>query len=198
MYNKVVRSHKLKFTAFLSTNLIPFRENLRIVRPLFTAETLDLLAYQSNRQDARNNVQSPHRFKWELQCYIENEKEKEAANLKNAIEVLVHLIQLDIDDVKLIKNSLYAYGSTEGVTDKAKRAIGNLVMKAIYTINMPSAAIEVKTRENCYFVFFSQILLPLLNDFRDFIIHFYSSKLYFCSSIPIQNRANFSAVSKVL
>lgn len=154
MYNKVVRSHKLKFTAFLSTNLIPFRENLRIVRPLFTAETLDLLAYQSNRQDAWNNVQSPHRFKWELQCYIENEKEKEAANLKNAIEVLVHLIQSDIDDVELIKNSLYAYGSTEGVTDKAKRAIGNLVMKAIYTINMPSAAIEVKTRENCYFVSF--------------------------------------------
>lgn len=124
------------------------------MRPLFTAETLDLLTYQSNRQDARNNVESPHRFKWELQCYIENEKDKEATSLKNAIEVLVHLAQSDTDDVKLIKNTLYAYGSTEGVTDKAKRAIGNLVMKAIYSINMPNVASEVKTWGCCYFVAF--------------------------------------------
>lgn len=117
------------------------------VRTLFTSETLDLATYQKNREDAEKNIENANHFKWELQCYIQNEPEKEASNLKEAIEVLSHLIQSDLDDIKLIKDTLYAYGSLKDVTEKAKRSIGNLVMKAFHSINRPNEAFEVNTFE---------------------------------------------------
>lgn len=104
---------------------------------------MDLETYQKNRQDAAKNVENPNHFRWELQTYIQNEPEKEATGLKNAIEVLAHLIQPDIDDIKLVKDTLYAYESVADVTDKAKRSVGNLVMKSMYAINRPDEAFEV-------------------------------------------------------
>lgn len=110
---------------------------------LFTYETLDITQYQQNRQDALSNVEQPHRFKWELQCYLENESEKQALQLKNAIEVLTHLIQSDTSDVELIRNALYTYGSMSEVNEKAKRSMGNLVMMAIHSVNLADAALQV-------------------------------------------------------
>lgn len=112
---------------------------------MFTIGTLELETYQRNRHDAENNVESPHHFKWELQTYIENEPDKDAVSLKNAIEVLVHLVQPDNDDFKLVKDTLYAYNSIENVTDKAKRSIGNMVMKAAHSLNRSDEAFEVNT-----------------------------------------------------
>lgn len=114
-----------------------------VARTLFTSETLDITQYQQNRQNAIENVEQPHRFKWELQCYLENEAEKEAPHLKNAIEVLAHIIESDMNDVELIRKTLYTYGSLPGVTEKAKRSIGNLTMSAIHSVNMADVALQV-------------------------------------------------------
>lgn len=113
-------------------------------RKLFTVETLDLTGYQNNRQDAINNVIEANKFKWELQAYVENESELDAVRLNSALEVLVHLAQPEFEDVNLMKNTLYAYDSIDGVNEKAKRSIGNLVLKAMYSINLPDAALKVK------------------------------------------------------
>lgn len=113
------------------------------VRTLFTAETLGLTDYHKNRQNALSNVEGINSFKWALRCYIDNESELEESRLKNAIEALVHLVNSDLDDADLVKRTLYAIKSLDDVTDKTKRTIGNLVMKAIYSINMPDKAIEV-------------------------------------------------------
>lgn len=120
---------------------------MAIARTLFTAETLDLLDYQTNRQNAFQNVIGINNFKWELRCYLDNEKDLEELRIKNAMEVLVHLVDSNSDDVELIKKTLYAIESFDGITNKTKRTIGNLVMKAIYTINMPEKAIEVTLNE---------------------------------------------------
>lgn len=104
---------------------------------------MDITQYQQNRQNAIENVEQPHRFKWELQCYLENEAEKEAPHLKNAIEVLAHLIQSDMNDVELLRKTLYTYGSLPGVTEKAKRSIGNLTMSSIHSVNMADVALQV-------------------------------------------------------
>lgn len=110
---------------------------------MFTAETLGLTDYHTNRQNALNNVEGIKNFKWELKCYIDNEKELEAIRLKNAIEALAHLVDSDLDDVDLIKKTLYAIQSQKDVTDKTKRTIGHLVMKAIHSINLPDTALQV-------------------------------------------------------
>lgn len=112
-------------------------------RTLFTIETLNLTEYQKNRQDALDNVIEANKFKWELQVYVENESEMDANRLKAALEVLAHLAQPEFEDVNLIKNTLYALNSVKGVTDKAKRSVGNLIMKTCYSINITDAAIEV-------------------------------------------------------
>lgn len=112
-------------------------------RTLFTAETLGLTDYHTNRQNAFNNVEGINTFKWALRCYVDNESELEEIRLKNAIEVLAHMVNSDLDDVDLVKRTLYAIKSLDDVTDKTKRTIGNLVMRAIYSINMPDVAIEV-------------------------------------------------------
>lgn len=112
-------------------------------RTLFTSETLDITQYQQNRQHAFENVEQPHRFKWELQCYIENEAEKESLHLKNAIEVLVHLIQSDMNDIDLIRKALYTYGSLPDVKEKGKRTIGNLTMSAIHSVNRADVGLQV-------------------------------------------------------
>lgn len=117
---------------------------IKTARTLFTAETLDLISYQKNRQDAINNVVAAKKFKWELQAYVENEKDLDAIRLKEALEVMAHLVQPELDDVNLMRKTLYAINSIENVTDIAKRSIGNVVMKALYTVNIPSIAIEVK------------------------------------------------------
>lgn len=134
-------THFLMYKNLLSKFIVLYL--LSTARTLFIAETLDLARYQRNRQDATNNVENPNHFKSKLQCFIERAHNKEATGLKNAIEVLAHLVQSDIDDIKLIKNTLYAYGSLKVVTDEAKRSIGNLVMKAIYSIDRPDEAFEV-------------------------------------------------------
>lgn len=134
---------------------------------MFTVETLDLTGYQNKRQDALNNVSEANKFKWELQAYVENESEMDTLRLKTALEVLAHLAQPEIEDVNLMKNTLYAYDSIKGVTEKAKRSIGNLVMKTMYSINLPDAALEVKLFTNHttqslitnYFVIFSFIMI---------------------------------------
>lgn len=114
-------------------------------RTLFTSGTLDLETYQRNRHDAEINVENPHHFKWELQTYIQNEPEKDAVSLKNAIEALVHLVQPDNDDFKLVRDSLHAYDRIKDVTDKAKRSIGNMVMRAAHSLNRPDDAVEVNS-----------------------------------------------------
>lgn len=129
-----------------------------VARTLFTSETLDLTQYQQNRQKALENVDQPHRFKWELQCYIENEAEKEALHLKNAIEVMVHLIQSDVNDIELIRNTLYTYGSLQDVSEKSKRSIGNLTLSAIHSVNSADAGLQVK----CIFSFFSDFNIYII------------------------------------
>lgn len=134
---------------------------------MFTVETLDLIGYQNKRQDALNNVTEANKFKWELQAYVENESEMDALRLKTALEVLAHLAQPEFEDVNLMKKTLYAYDSIKGVTEKAKRSIGNLVMKAMYSINMPDAALEVillinhtiRILSTNYFMIFSVIMI---------------------------------------
>lgn len=119
-------------------------ENLsQVARTLFTSETLDITQYHQNRQNAFENVEQPHRFKWELQCYLENEAEKESVHLKNAIEVLAHLLQSDMNDIELIRSTLYTYGSLSDVSEKAKRSIGNLTMSAIHSVNMADVGLQV-------------------------------------------------------
>lgn len=107
---------------------------------------MDITQYQQNRQDAFENVEQPHRFKWELQCYLDNEAEKEALHLKNAIEVLAHLIQSDVNDIELIRKTLYTYGSLRDVHEKGKRSIGNLTMSAIHSVNMADVGLQVKRK----------------------------------------------------
>lgn len=109
---------------------------------MFTVETLDLTTYQKNKQDAFQNVVEANRFKWELHAYVQNETEMDALRLKTALEVLAHLAIPE--DFTLIKKTLYAFDSIPSVTGKAKRSIGNLVMKAIYSNNQANVAMEVK------------------------------------------------------
>lgn len=111
---------------------------------MFTAETLGLTSYQTNRLNAVNNVEGINSFKWELKCYMDNEKELESLRLISAIEVLVHLVDSNADDIETMKKTLHSIASFEEISDKTKRTIGNLVMKALYSINMPDAAIEVR------------------------------------------------------
>lgn len=139
-------------------------------RTLFTVETLDLTTYQNNRRNAFQNVVEPNRFKWELQAYVENESEMDALRLKTALEVLAHLATQE--DFNLIKKTLYAFDSNPSVTGKAKRSIGNLVMKAIYSNNQADVAIEVKfinqLCKNCFsriFITFQFYNDPKLNEF---------------------------------
>lgn len=130
-------------------NLISFHDSFVVVnfsqaaRTLFTSETLDITQYEQNRKHAFENVEQPHRFKWELQCYLENETEKESLHLKNGIEVLVHLIQSDMDDIELIRKTLCTYGSLPDVREKGKRTIGNLTMSAIHSVNMADVGLQV-------------------------------------------------------
>lgn len=112
------------------------------LRTLFTAETLELKAFQTNRLDAMRNVEDVNGFKWELKCYMENFKELEPIKLKKAIEVLAPIVESP-DDIDLIKKSLYELQPLDGANEKTKRSVGNLVMSAIYTSNMTHAAIEV-------------------------------------------------------
>ncbi|XP_055310231.1 pentatricopeptide repeat-containing protein 2, mitochondrial-like [Sitodiplosis mosellana] len=121
--------------------LLKFQQLRQNARTLFTVETLDLTAYQNNRQEAFDNVTEPNKFKWELQAYVENESEMDALRLKAALEVLAHLAKPE--DINLIKSTLYAFDSIESATDKAKRSIGNLVMKMVYSMNLPDVAIEL-------------------------------------------------------
>lgn len=123
-------------------------------RKLFTAQTLDLVTYQIKRHQALNNVESANAFKWELKCHLINENELDSVQLKTAIEVLTYLVTADSDDVDLIKQSLYAFGTIEDVNDKTKRTLGNLVMQAIYTINMFEAAFDV----NLFNYYFSVLI----------------------------------------
>lgn len=117
-----------------------------LARTLFTAETLDLTGYQTNRQDAINNVKGANNFKWELKTYIANETEFDSLHLKNAIEILAHLIDCnDNDDVNLIRKSLYTYNEIKSVTPKAKRSLGNLIMKALHSANNSNGVIKVLT-----------------------------------------------------
>lgn len=50
----------------------------------------------------------------------------------------------DAEDVNLIKKTLYAYNSTGGLTDKAKRSIGNLVLQCCHSNNLPNVALDVR------------------------------------------------------
>lgn len=109
---------------------------------------MGLSTYEKNRQDAFKNVEHPNHFKWELQVHIQNQSDIESLSLKNAIEILAHIVQPDSyadDDVNLLKTTLYEYASMRNVTDHSKRSIGNLTMQALHTINRPDAAFEVKT-----------------------------------------------------
>lgn len=131
---------------------------------------MDLTTYQNNRRDAFKNVFEPKRFKWELQAYVENETEMDALRLKTALEVLTHLATPE--DFNLIKKTLYAFDSNTSGTGKAKRSIGNLVMKAIYSNNQADVAIEVKFTnqlcKNCFssiFINFQFYNDPKLNEF---------------------------------
>ncbi|XP_031620887.1 pentatricopeptide repeat-containing protein 2, mitochondrial-like [Contarinia nasturtii] len=117
-------------------------QRVQQVRTLFSAETLGTNIYQTNCRDALNNVEGADQFKWDLHAYVENESTKDSQKLKNALEVLVHLVKSDSDDVHLIKKTLYAFDSTDGLTDKAKRSIGNLVMQYIHSNNMPNVALD--------------------------------------------------------
>lgn len=116
---------------------------LVIARTLFTAQTLDLTAFQTKRQQALHNVESTNTFKWELKSYLINKSELDPVQLKNAIEVLTYLLAASSDDVDLVKQSLYALGTIQDINDKTKRSLGNLVMQAIYSINMFEAAFDV-------------------------------------------------------
>lgn len=109
---------------------------------MFTAESLGLTTYQSNRRDALNNVESANRFKWELEAYVvRHESDPDSIKLKRSLELLLHFVQAE--DVNLIKRTLYALSSVEYEPDKSKRSTGNLVMQSIYSIDMPELALEV-------------------------------------------------------
>lgn len=52
-------------------------------------------------------------------------------------------MQSDMNDIELIRKTLYTYQSLNGVSEKAKRSIGNLTMSAIHSVNMADAGIQV-------------------------------------------------------
>lgn len=49
-----------------------------------------------------------------------------------------------MDDIALIRKTLYAFGSMPDAREKAKRSIGNLTMSAIHSVNMADVGLQVK------------------------------------------------------
>lgn len=115
-----------------------------MVRTLFTQETLEISSFKDTREEAKQNVQRPEAFKWELKCYLDNEPNKDLNHLKNAAEALTYLVFNEDDDIDLMKRTLKMLNSYESLSNKAKTTIGNLYMRALYIMNEPDKMKEVK------------------------------------------------------
>lgn len=126
---------------------------------MFTAETLDLIEYEQKRGDALSLIDGVNKFRWEFKTYIANEAEHDLIYMKNAIEVLAHILESDGDDVDLIKQSLYTFDSIDGVTNKGKQTLGHLLMKAMHSINNSDGAFDVRNKSNCEHMNISNLII---------------------------------------
>lgn len=85
-------------------------------------------------------------------CYLDNEPKKELPVLTKSMEILVHIMSPEKDDYVLLQQLLQELNKVEDYSDKAKATYGNLIMKALYTLDAFDAMKEVsQKRKNIIF-----------------------------------------------
>lgn len=83
-------------------------------------------------------------------CYLDNEPKKELSVMTKAAEILVHIMSAEKDDYVLIQQLLQELNKFEDYSDKAKSTFGNLIMKALHTLNAWDAMREVSYKKRNY------------------------------------------------
>lgn len=131
----------------VSSYILIHRYILAITRTLFTPETLDTLSYGRYRSELLENTESLSKFKWQLMCYLDNEPKKELSVMTKAAEILVHIMCAEKDDCVLIQQLLQELNNFEDYSDKAKSTFGNLIMKALHTLNAWDTMREVSYKK---------------------------------------------------
>lgn len=123
-----------------------------MTRTLFTPETLDILSYERDRSEILENTERLTQFKWQLMCYLDNEPKKELPILTKSTEIFAHIMSPEKDDYALLKQLLQELNKVEDYSDKAKATYGNIIMKALYTLNAFDAMREVSDKRKKHYI----------------------------------------------